>query len=90
MKLVSFNINGIRAILGKGFPDAFASFDADVFFIINLHFPRSVPKKIKTPCKNLAGRNAFYEHILYHPDFNRRLRSFTASVAKELFASRGL
>lgn len=33
MKLVSFNVNGIRAILGKGFPDAFASFDADVFFL---------------------------------------------------------
>lgn len=33
MKLVSFNVNGIRAILGKGFAEAFARFDADIFFI---------------------------------------------------------
>lgn len=33
MKLVSFNVNGIRAILGKGFEESFKSFDADIFFI---------------------------------------------------------
>lgn len=33
MKFVSFNVNGIRAILNKGFPEAFASFDADVVFL---------------------------------------------------------
>ena len=33
MKIVSFNVNGIRAILGKDFPASFASFDADIFFI---------------------------------------------------------
>ena len=33
MKLVSFNVNGIRAILGKGFAESFASLDADIFFI---------------------------------------------------------
>lgn len=33
MKIVSFNVNGIRAILGKGFAESFASFDADIFFI---------------------------------------------------------
>ncbi len=51
MKLVSFNVNGIRAILGKGFAEAFQSFDADIFFIeeskysedLHLVFPFEAP-----------------------------------------------
>jgi len=31
MKLISWNVNGLRAVLGKGFYDAFAALDADVF-----------------------------------------------------------
>ena len=31
MKLVSWNVNGVRACLNKGFADAFAALDADVF-----------------------------------------------------------
>lgn len=31
MKLVSWNVNGIRACMGKGFADVFAAMDADVF-----------------------------------------------------------
>ncbi len=30
MKLISFNVNGLRAILGKGFLESFAALDADV------------------------------------------------------------
>ena len=30
-KLISWNVNGIRACVGKGFYDAFASLDADIF-----------------------------------------------------------
>ena len=33
MKLVSWNVNGLRAVVGKGFADIFTSFDADVFCI---------------------------------------------------------
>ena len=33
MKLVSFNVNGIRAILQKDFERDFKAFDADIFFI---------------------------------------------------------
>lgn len=33
MKLISFNVNGIRAILNKGFKETFLSLDADIFFI---------------------------------------------------------
>lgn len=31
MKLVSWNVNGLRAVLGKGFMDFFKSVDADIF-----------------------------------------------------------
>ncbi len=31
MKLVSWNVNGLRACMNKGFPDSFAALDADVF-----------------------------------------------------------
>ncbi len=33
MKLVSFNVNGIRAILKKDFEKTFSTLDADIFFI---------------------------------------------------------
>ena len=33
MKLVSWNVNGIRACSKKGFDDSFAALDADVFAI---------------------------------------------------------
>ena len=31
LKLISWNVNGIRAVLGKGFMEAFAQLDADAF-----------------------------------------------------------
>lgn len=31
MRFVSWNVNGFRAVLGKGFAESFASFDADIF-----------------------------------------------------------
>jgi len=31
MKLVSWNVNGLRAVMGKGFMDSFKALDADVF-----------------------------------------------------------
>ena len=33
MKIVSFNVNGIRAILGKGFEESFRKLDSDIFLI---------------------------------------------------------
>ena len=33
MKFVCFNVNGLRAVLKKGFAETFASLNADVFFI---------------------------------------------------------
>ena len=31
MKMISWNVNGLRAVMGKGFMDAFAALDADLF-----------------------------------------------------------
>lgn len=48
MKFVSWNVNGLRAVMQKGFEEIFASFDADIFCLqetklqsgqINLNFP---------------------------------------------------
>ena len=33
MKLISWNVNGLRACLKKGFAEAFARLDADAFCI---------------------------------------------------------
>lgn len=33
MKLISWNVNGLRACLGKGFLESFAALDADIFSI---------------------------------------------------------
>ena len=48
MKLISWNVNGLRAVCGKGFSDIFAALDADFFCLqetklqegqIDLSFP---------------------------------------------------
>ena len=31
MKLVSWNVNGLRAVMGKNFMEVFQSLDADIF-----------------------------------------------------------
>lgn len=31
MKIISWNVNGFRAVMGKGFPDIFNTLDADIF-----------------------------------------------------------
>ena len=31
MKLISWNVNGIRACIGKGFVESFNDLDADIF-----------------------------------------------------------
>ena len=33
MKLISWNVNGLRACMGKGFPEFFREADADIFCI---------------------------------------------------------
>ena len=31
LKFISWNVNGLRAVAGKGFPDVFVELDADFF-----------------------------------------------------------
>ena len=31
MKMISWNVNGLRAVMGKGFMDVFHALDADLF-----------------------------------------------------------
>ena len=33
MKLISWNVNGLRACMGKGFAEVFSDFDADIFCV---------------------------------------------------------
>ena len=33
MKLISWNVNGLRAVINKGFKDFFKEIDADIFSI---------------------------------------------------------
>ena len=33
MKLISWNVNGLRAVVNKGFYDSFKNLDADIFCI---------------------------------------------------------
>ena len=33
MKLISWNVNGLRAAISKGFVDIFKEFDADIFCV---------------------------------------------------------
>ena len=34
MKLISWNVNGIRACVNKGFEEFFKQIDADIFFFL--------------------------------------------------------
>ena len=33
MKCISWNVNGLRAVVGKGFVDIFNALDADIFAV---------------------------------------------------------
>ena len=47
MKLVSWNVNGLRAVLNKGFADFVNSVDADV---ICLQETKAMPEQVDAPC----------------------------------------
>ncbi len=44
MKLVSWNVNGLRAVCGKGFADIFAGFDADFVCLQETKLNPDVPE----------------------------------------------
>ena len=72
MKLISWNVNGLRAVVGKGFTDIFKSLDADFFCIqetklqegqIELHFDGYESYFDYALRKGYSGTATFTKHI---------------------------
>src|SRR5574344_779541 len=57
MKIVSWNVNGIRAIAGKGFADTVASMDAD---IIGIQETKAQPDQLGPGITDLPGYESFF------------------------------
>ena len=71
MKFVSWNVNGIRAVLKKGFEDIFATFDADAFALqetkcqegqVDLEFPGYQSFWSSAEKKGYSGTAVFSKH----------------------------
>lgn len=57
LRLVSWNVNGLRAILDKGFLAAFHSLDADIFALQEVKaFPEQLPEVVR----NIPGYQAWW------------------------------
>jgi len=56
-KFVSWNVNGLRATLNKGFLDAFFEFDADV---VALQEIKALPDQLPEEVRNIEGYTAFW------------------------------
>jgi len=52
MKLISWNVNGLRACVGKGFLDAFAEFGAGMRSLEKV--PSSMPHVFSQPAKSIS------------------------------------
>lgn len=65
MKLISWNVNGLRACVGKGFKEAFAQLDADFFCLqetkmqegqLDLASPAITPTGTRRRRRDIAAR----------------------------------
>jgi exodeoxyribonuclease-3 len=57
LKLVSWNVNGIRAVEKKGFIDMLPDFDADV---IGLQETKAQPEQLSEELKNISGYKSYW------------------------------
>ena len=58
MRLVSWNVNGIRAVAGKGFLDSFKAMDADILGIQEI---KALPEQVPEEIANIPGyKSVFY------------------------------
>ncbi len=57
LRCVSWNVNGLRAILGKGFLDAFHQLDADIFALQEI---KALPEQLPEEVRNIPGWQAFW------------------------------
>lgn len=78
MKLISWNVNGIRACVEKGFPDVFASMDADFFCLqetkaqpeqVTLDLPGYEQFWYSAEKKGYSGTAIFTKHKPLHVTF---------------------
>lgn len=59
MKIVSWNVNGLRAVLQKGFLDSFLKMDADVFAIQETRLQEA---QLTKEIKEVSGYESYYSH----------------------------
>lgn len=68
MKLISWNVNGIRACIGKGFEESFAALDADIFCLQETKCQQG-QVKLELPGYyqywNYANRRGYSELLFY-------------------------
>ena len=58
MRLVSWNVNGIRAVAGKGFLDSFKAMDADILGIQEI---KALPEQVPSDIADIPGyKSVFY------------------------------
>lgn len=77
MKFVSWNVNGLRAIVGKGFEDIFKSFDADFFCLQEIKLQEGQLDL------NFEGYKAYYS---YADRKGYSVRLFSAVTSRFLYA----
>ena len=67
MKLISWNVNGIRAVIGKGFGDFVATEKPD---ILCLQETKARPEQVTLPSE-LEGYHAFWDSSRIHNKCNQ-------------------
>ncbi len=57
LRLVSWNVNGLRAVLDKGFLDAFRRLDADIFALQEI---KAFPEQLPDAARSIPGYQAWW------------------------------
>ncbi len=57
LRLVSWNVNGLRAVLDKGFLDAFRGLDADIFALQEI---KAFPEQLPDAARSIPGYQAWW------------------------------
>ena len=70
MRLISWNVNGLRAAVKKGFMESFAALDADIFCLqetkLQGRADRARPARVQ-PVLVLRGQEGVFRHGRLHP-----------------------
>lgn len=60
MRLISWNVNGFRAVVKKGFFESFDNLDADIFCLQEIKMKKAQLPEIKNLDEKLEGYHAYY------------------------------